>query len=32
MLTEGYEGINTLDAACEKHDLTFKKYKKHQGT
>ena len=27
-LAEGYEGVNTLDAASKKHDLAYKKYRK----
>ena len=26
-----YEGINSLDAACKKHDLAYTKYLKKQG-
>ena len=28
LLPEGYKGVNTLDAACRKHDLAYKKYRK----
>ena len=29
-LPEGYEGVNTLDAACKKHDLAYKNLKKQK--